>query len=288
MKIKKRTLEKIRNWFFVCSLLLVLGGGYRLYTEKDWFDITTYNIVGVDADSAGELIKRMKAISTGTTLYVLPRDKILSYSHASIVREVSEVVPSRKSVIIRPSGPNTLTIQVEELVPVMRVGTSTGITKDGIVFYSKKTLEALPLFDSTSTTVSFEENGFIFNRLSSFDGKYVESLSSFIEKVSSTLFPITTIRIDDIGDVLLQGEHGSKLFLSKNIDLDKSWSTLVSAIDTDPLKSSLRSEKEKLLYIDLRFGNKVFYKFGKSGEFSNASSTVIIDDHATEATTTIR
>jgi hypothetical protein len=283
MKIKKKSLEKIRNWFLVLLGIIFLGVLYRVYVEKDWFSITTYTVVGVDAATSNEIVERLKKVSSGTVLFILPRDKILSYSHAAIVNEISELVPSRKDIIIRPSGLKTLTVQIEEFVPVMKLSDSTGVTKEGVVFHTRKSLEALPLFDSASTTVTFKENGFTFHKLSTFDEKYIEDLSSFLEKVSTTLFPVTKISIDDVGDVTLHGEHNSKVLLTKNIDLTKGWSTLVSAIDTNPLKSSLQKEKEKLLYIDLRFGNKVFYKFG-NGEFQNSSSTVIIDDHAQKAT----
>lgn len=285
MKIKKRTLGKIRNWFFVFLVAIFLGTLYRIYVEKDWFSITSYSVMGVDEEVRKEIVQRLEKASLGTSLFILPRDRILSYSHSAIVHEVSEVVPSRRDIIIRPSGLKTLMVQVEEFVPVMRLGEGTGITKEGVVFPSKKSLEAFPLFDSASTTTSFKENGFVFSKLSSFDEKYIEDLSSFLEKISTTLFPVTRISIDEVGDVTLEEEHGSKILLTKDVDLVKGWSTLVSAIDTEPLKSSLQKEKEKLLYIDLRFGNKVFYKF-RSGEFQNATSTVIIDDHAKNATST--
>ena len=56
-------------------------------------------------------------------------------------------------------------------------------------------------------------------------------------------------------------------------DTDKVWSNIVSAIDTDPLKSKLLNNKDKLEYLDARFGNKVFFKFTNDGK------TAIIPSH---------
>lgn len=289
MKIKRRTVQKVRNWFLLFVFLTIFGLAYKVYVEKDWFAIKEYEIIGVDESEKEEIIKRLQKASSGVTLFVFPRDRILSYSHKAIVDIVSDVVPSRKDILVGPSSRQTLQVEVLVFDPVMKISPNMGVTKEGVVFPTKKPLLDLPYFDSASTTETFKENGFTFSKLSSFDEKYTEELSSFIEKVSSVLFPISRIQIDQQGDVSLLGqEESSKILVTTKTDLDKGWSTLVSAIDTEPLKSSLEKEMSRLLYIDLRFGNKVFYKFGKEGQFQNASSTVIIDDHDTEvASTTI-
>lgn len=285
MKVKRRTLEKTRNWALALAAVLLIGFSYRLYVEKDWFTISSYSVVGVDEVDKKEIISRLKDTSSGATFFFLPHNKILSYSHAAIVNVVSEVVPSRKNIIIRPDSLTSLSVTIEEFVPVMRLNDGVGITKDGVIFTTKRSLETLPLFESASSTVLFKENGFTFTKFSSFDEKYLESLVLFLEKISSTVFRVTKIVIDQVGDIHLYGQNNSEILLTKDTDLDKGWTTLLSAIDTDPLKSSLLKEKEKLVYIDLRYGNKVFYKFD-SGGFLNASSAVIIDDHVTPIATT--
>lgn len=39
------------------------------------------------------------------------------------------------------------------------------------------------------------------------------------------------------------------------------WTTFISVIDAEPLKSKLKNDFKDLDYIDLRFSNKIFYKF---------------------------
>ena len=41
------------------------------------------------------------------------------------------------------------------------------------------------------------------------------------------------------------------------------WTTFISVIDAEPLKSKLKNDFKDLDYIDLRFSNKIFYKFKK-------------------------
>jgi len=44
---------------------------------------------------------------------------------------------------------------------------------------------------------------------------------------------------------------------------EETWLNFVSAVDSQVLKNLLRTDLKNLEYIDLRFGNKIFYKFFK-------------------------
>lgn len=270
----------MRNWSFAVLTLLALFFVYKLYVEKEWFTIHDYTLVGVDEEVRNELLPLFKENSLGVTFFLFPKDKILSYSHADIVRIVSEKVPSRSEITIHPTGLHELTIEVTEFTPVFKLSDTVGVTKEGIVFDTKRDLP-FPTLTAATTTETFRDNGFTLRRLKEYDAFFLENLVLFSEKINTILFPVDKIEIRTDGDVHLYGDDGvTSIIFTKGMNLEKAWSTLVSAIDTDPLKSSLEKEKERLLYIDLRFGNKVFYKFGDK-EFQNASSTVIIDDHAT-------
>ncbi|MCX6747702.1 MAG: hypothetical protein NTW98_02020, partial [Candidatus Nomurabacteria bacterium] len=52
-----------------------------------------------------------------------------------------------------------------------------------------------------------------------------------------------------------------KIIFNTNSDIPKILENLHASITTEPLKSELKKKYEDLLYIDLRFGNKIYYKF---------------------------
>ncbi|HEY4513157.1 MAG TPA: hypothetical protein VJH06_01440 [Candidatus Paceibacterota bacterium] len=54
---------------------------------------------------------------------------------------------------------------------------------------------------------------------------------------------------------------GSKIIFRTEADFEKIAENLQAAIATEPLKSKIKSSFSSLLYIDLRFGNKVYNKF---------------------------
>jgi hypothetical protein len=49
-----------------------------------------------------------------------------------------------------------------------------------------------------------------------------------------------------------------------NSDFENLAENLDAALDTDPFKTEFKNKYALLQYIDLRFGNKVYYKFGAS------------------------
>jgi hypothetical protein len=68
---------------------------------------------------------------------------------------------------------------------------------------------------------------------------------------------------DGEGDFSIRGEPGIGPRIIFKIDDDylKIAQNLEAAISTSPLESDLKTKLSSLLYLDLRFGNKVIYKF---------------------------
>lgn len=56
-------------------------------------------------------------------------------------------------------------------------------------------------------------------------------------------------------------DNSGYIYVNTNDKAEYVWITFVSAIDAEPLKTKLKDNLEDLDYIDLRFSNKVFYKF---------------------------
>ncbi len=52
-----------------------------------------------------------------------------------------------------------------------------------------------------------------------------------------------------------------EIILKADADFNKVAENLQAALDTEPLLSKFKTQYSSLQYIDLRFGNKVYYKF---------------------------
>ena len=256
-----------------------------MYFYTQIFTVTSYVITGVDEESRVRVERTVQALSTQKLYRVFPSDKIFTYSSRLITASVREVVQESASIKIRPVGLHTIKIEVTLLKPIFRINDSEALTEDGIIFSSQYDLRVLPRITIASSTVTkVERDNLSFTQLVSQDTTHtIETLpflSDISTKISSIIFPVTHIVVERTGEVSFFNEQGtSKVIILQDSDMKKTWSTLVSAIDTDPLKSKLANDKKNLEYLDVRYGNKVFYKFSDM-TFQNSKVPGILHNHA--------
>lgn len=286
MKIKRRTLRLIIRrvlQFAIISFLVALFYGY-FYTP--YFTITTYIISGVDDESKQSINEKLHALDTQKAYKIFPRDKIFTYSNSAITDTVLEIVPETKAITMRPVGLHTVKIDITLLRPLFRVSNSQALTEDGIIFSTKYKLDTYPLLTvASSSTRTIKEHGITFTQLLLPDTEvttpFFTNLNAMSSKISSIIFPVASIVVEPTGDISCYNEAmTSKVIFLKETDFKKVWSTLVSAIDTDPLKSKLAKNREGLEYLDVRYGNKVFYRFNDM-TFQNGTVNGILGNHAT-------
>lgn len=68
------------------------------------------------------------------------------------------------------------------------------------------------------------------------------------------------------------------IYVNTNDRPDYVWITFVSAIDVEPLKTKLAQNLSSLDYFDLRFSNKIFYKFENGVSAKNDTKSTKIDN----------
>jgi hypothetical protein len=190
------------------------------------------------------------------------------------------------TVDIRPVGLHTVKITITLLKPLFRASDTQAFTEDGVMFTTKYDIHSYPRITiASSTTKIFKNNGIVFTKIvlpnEEDTKKFFTEVGALTTKMSAVIFPIESILVERTGDISCMDKEGkSKIIFLKENDYKKVWSTLVSAIDTDPLKSKLADDKDNLEYLDVRYGNKVFYRFSDMA-FQNGSVAGILGNHAT-------
>lgn len=286
MKIKRRTLERIRLWSLRAAIVLLVGISFVTYIRSSFFTITTYTFRGVEESYQTILIKELRDIESKKRFLVIPGNKILTYNKRNMIEAVHRTVTDASTITFRTLGLHTVEITVTTLLPIVRTQDGQALAEDGTLFFTRKDLSSYPVFTvASSSVVKVKRNGLMVSKLmyngEAISQQFLRDLIDMSSKVSSIVFPVQTIALDEGTDVALIDIRGvSKVLFLKDADMKKVWSTLVSAIDTEPLASKLEHEKDRLLYLDVRFGNKVFYKFSAQG-FQNSSSTGIMTNHET-------
>lgn len=269
MKKGRRILwKRLITWLL--SVTLSIGFLY-IYFGTGAFTIRFYEIEGAPEEYVENLQNDMNLLAEQKLFYTLPGNRIISFHDDEIRTLIEETLTNTKKIRIYPKGFHTLHVSIQSYTPLFSVSDTHAITADGVVYKEIFPLDEYPrLHVGSSTEVT---------------RKTFLSLSKLVESLSSVLFPIEYIDIDDYDDIrLYDKDRKSAVILSSSADMNKIWSTILSAIDTDPLKGKLAKEISRLEYIDTRFGNKVFYKF------TNGAAPAIIPNinDSTTATTTLQ
>jgi len=90
--------------------------------------------------------------------------------------------------------------------------------------------------------------------------EYFKELTVFMSELGKTLEPLS-VNLNEQGVIEIKSENGSRILFNQNDSLEKVFQniqTLLSDKEFPPLDS--------LDYVDLRYGNKVFYKKSEVSE----------------------
>jgi cell division septal protein FtsQ len=258
---KKRLVSVFAGVLFVIFFLWI-------YIATPFFQIYSYEVEGVKEPYRTKLISTISSFEQEPILGFLPGDTIISYHRKAIRRTVFEHLPDTKEVVIQTKGLHTVRIAVTPYEPFFRKGDTEGVTKDGIVYKVVEPLIGFPSLLFASSTLA--------------SPSMYQLLTYLSPKISKSIFPVSVIYVDENSDVYFKGGVAmSEVRVDGDSSSHKAWSTLVSAIDTEPLKGLLVTKKESLQYLDVRFGNKVFYKFTNTG-----GGSIIDQSHATTSSST--
>jgi hypothetical protein len=268
--MKKATYIRLRRLSTQALTLVIVSSVLYVYFNTSLFTIKNYKIIGAPEEYVSDLDKQARLIAENKLFYILPGNRIVSYHNSDIKTLIKETLPNSKTIAVYPSGLHTLTIRLTHHTPLFSVSDTHAISEDGTVYQEIVPLDQFPRLEVASS--------------SSVHPRTLKAVADLVEKVDAVLYPIQTISVDEYNDVRLYDVSRKKsIIISNTANMNIVWSNILSAIDTDPLKSKLSNPSEHLEYIDTRFGNKVFYKF------TNGSVPAITPERdTTTATTTLR
>ncbi|MFM7088311.1 MAG: cell division protein FtsQ/DivIB [Candidatus Paceibacterota bacterium] len=97
-----------------------------------------------------------------------------------------------------------------------------------------------------------------------FGGKFAD-LASFVESIKNLGVEVVGVRIKNENEIEIElpqyGDESAKIIFNPIHDLYRTLENLKTALESEPLVTDMATRKQDLLYIDLRFGNKVYFKF---------------------------
>jgi len=277
LELKKKRRKIFLNKVLIFTLIfLVIFIGLAYLSRVSALNISSVEIINNKVIDTENIKNSVDIELSGFYLWFFPKKNILLYSKNSIKEKLMNEFPRIKDVNISLQEEKKLEVSITE--------------RTALYTWCGETLPEIETGSTTSECYFLDDSGYIFAEAPYFSGEvYFKFFGSINQKnesfVGSSFYPDTFQKIisfkNTLEDIklkpvaLLMAEDGNiKMFLSSETsvmgpvilfqtdsDFKKIVENLETALDTDPLKTNFKDKYSLLEYIDLRFGNRVYYKF---------------------------
>lgn len=267
---KRRRRKRILIFFAVLALTAVVGLVSLLHLRT--FRIETVTVEGTESIEQTKIEGDIRGQLDGTYMFIIPRDSIFFYSKDRISRYIKETYPEIQQFSVKLTSPNEITVSIEERKPVgvwCEGGDSAKcffIDEKGVLFQTAPSITGSVYFKYEGMLESgTSTNPLLATFLPEFQFKKLNEFAAGI-KSRREFTPIGFVRTKDSEGSVVTAE-GVLLRIALNKDLDAVAINLTSALNASSLKDpGVRSTLE---YIDLRFGNSLYYKLRGSSAVSS-------------------
>lgn len=273
-KARKRKL-RLSILFFILFIVLVFG----LSVLSAYRKITINKIVvnGTKIINVSDIERKAKEIMSGKYLYLFSKSNIFIYPRKKIYKSLIADFPRIEKLSIGRDGFEGININISERAgSYLYCGASIPeeqkdigencyfINDDGYVF------DKAPYFSGNvyfKYYIKEDSPSDIPLGKQIIDKEHFHRLARFVEGVSSLGFRTTYVLIEkEKGTIYLSHadqDTSPEIIFKDDNDLDKILSNLSSSMARPEFANEIRSKYSTLLYIDLRFDNKVVYKFNE-------------------------
>ena len=276
LKRKKRRIFKIKILFFIILFLIFITGLIFLSGWKN-INIDTITITGNKVVEKKDIEEVIHSKIDGHYLGLFPKTNFILLPNRAIKNELHSKFKRLKDIKIETTDTNTLEITVSE-------------------YNGKYTWcgDSIPINEAPEENRCYfmDENGYIFddslyfsgNLYFKFFGKIKDRTENpiglyflpdnfaqiiyFTDNLKQMELKLSSLLAKEDGDIEIYLKPKDSIYIPKiifksNNDLEKIAENLQAILTTEPFKSDFKNKYSSLLYIDLRFGNKVYYKFAE-------------------------
>lgn len=264
----KRRKKRVRILVLFLILLLSFLGLFIALSRNYHFQIQTVVLSGNDVTDDEEILSVVEKHLSGHYAYIVPKRNAFLYPRDEIIFDIHEIFPRLRDVEIKREGKNKVSISMREVR-----GDALWCGRDTVLIDTNHTCY---FTDSTGVVVS-EAPYYSGNVYRKFYGGTISTeplgkefvtkerfndLLTFADGIESLGFPVLAIGVGNGEDstLIVDTEKPRAVIRFRNDDpYGEILSNLGAALSKDELKTEL--ENKKLEYFDLRFTNKVYYRF---------------------------
>jgi len=264
-KIKQRRKQRrIRIAIFVAGLLVLLVGGVAGASWIPAVRISEVRVQGVQVASVKEVAQFVADELKGRTMLVFPKNSIFLYPKDIIAEKLQTTFPVLHSARIRaqvPSSFHTITVSVAEREPqALWCGETTeeacAFVDSGGIVYARAPEFSDAVYARYMGPVEYLEEDGAYPKQFLTPQKFM-ALSALVKALGNEVGPIDRVVVSAEEDVKLLFVNGFYILFSALDDGGDVFERFTIARGSEPLKGRSLSD---FLYLDLRFGDKLYYK----------------------------
>lgn len=268
IKDRKKKIFKIKL-YIATFLFVAIITGLIFFSRSPNINIDKINISGNKVITSEDILKIAESKLAGNYLFVFPKHNIFLYPKAQIKKTILEEFKRIADVEIKRENFREITITAPERAGVYlwcsAVSADAGekcyfVDKDGYTFDEAPTFSGSAYFKLYGDLEAERDP----TGQSFLDPAEFARLMAFRDAVNLIILPtkLASFVVNADGDYEfgLNDTEGIIVFKKEN-DFDKLLVNFDSGIGSDPLKTNFKEKLKSLIYIDLRFDNKVYFKF---------------------------
>lgn len=255
----KKVTNKNKNFsflFFIFVLLSFIWIVQYLYLLPS-LTIKNTKITGVSSVQPFLVEKSIREAISGNNAFFLPKDNSLFFSRLNVKTRILNTFPSFKDVSVRFANLSSIEIIIKERNSTglwckeeINNGECYTVADDGFIYKGHNLANAHIIYKGYFTGEETKGKYFLG------DSKNFTKLYSFIQGLKELGFNIENVSLNKDGDFIFEYDANSKILVNKNSDM-----TLILRGATNLTKIANASTTKKIDYIDMRFNDKVFYKY---------------------------
>jgi hypothetical protein len=256
-------------------LMLVIVGGFLLLLNLNFFRLTAFNVLGQTSQDLSVLKQTVRAELAGSYLWLVPKNSVFFFSKANLASRLKQKFPGLQSVTVDSPNLNTLSINIADRESKVLWCSNVGgklcfyLNDEGAVYQPAPNFsDSIIMEFNSSTTIKKLPTKVI-------DSQDLERAKLFLNFLKSTLadwpsvsstYKLARINIlpfKDFEAIVVSTANSNtswKLLFNTGLPADQLITNFHSLIKDQTLMKDWTPDKT-LDYLDLRFDNKVFYKF---------------------------
>ncbi len=274
-QLGKRRRRKRRNQLYLwVSGLAMLFLAIAFSTHLPQLSIKNIDISGTSVVPKDTLQSLSENDIKGNYGFLFSRRNFLLYPKGKIAEDIFNTYPQVENVSIKLGGVNKLLINISERKPVGLWCQGNGsiiadcyfLDKSGYIFDKAPVATDTPYFTYFGLIGADDPVG--RNYLTATQFKDVNSLIANIKKLGISTNVMLAV---DSSDFELNLIPSGKILFTTNQSVDTTFSNLETVLNKNN-PDNTHIELNTIDYVDLRFGNKIFYKLKSSAGAATSTS----------------